>query len=55
MTEAASPVTCAQTGLRIYKSARAAREAHRKVSHRLRVWRCKACGNHHVSHETKGP
>lgn len=54
MTETASPTTCEATGLRIYKSARAARSAHRKVSHRLRIFRCKACGNHHVSHEAKG-
>lgn len=53
MTETASPTTCEATGLRMYRSARAAREAHRKIGHRLRAFRCSACACWHVSRETK--
>jgi hypothetical protein len=50
----AARLDCPATGLRAYRSARAAKAAHRTVHHRLRAFRCKSCGNYHVTHETKG-
>lgn len=50
----AAPLTCASTGLRVYRSARAARAAHRKAGFRVRVFQCGHCSHFHVSSEPKG-
>ncbi len=45
--------SCPRTGLRCYRSVKAAREAHRKAGFRVRVFRCLECGWSHISREPK--
>ena len=53
----ASPIprpVCPGGGLRCYPNPRTAREAMRSAGNRVRVYRCKACGWHHVTKQAKG-
>jgi hypothetical protein len=42
--------SCPATGLRCYRSARAAKAAHRTLGNRLRAFHCAACACWHITH-----
>ena len=49
----APKLDCPKTGLRGYRSSRAAKSAHRKVSNRIRAFHCVSCGLWHITAEAK--